>query len=168
MPLYCALARAILVRKLGESLLNRMIGVPVSTQRLRWSKSEVATGRFGVRSIPATDMAERLDVRLRADPKAEVRAVRSPRRRVRMDGGCAAARRGDPYLGFVEVTGAGMNHVVSIILTDLGPYAVFSRIRGEFFPKDPPTSTAVQVAGLLLNAKIEIDAIAFLPAGPAA
>jgi 2-iminobutanoate/2-iminopropanoate deaminase len=66
--------------------------------------------------------------------------------------------------------GAGMNHVVSIktYLTDLGPYAVFSRIRGEFFPKDPPTSTAVQVAGLLLNAKIEIDAVAFLPAGPAA
>ena len=66
--------------------------------------------------------------------------------------------------------GAGMNHVVSIktYLTDLGPYPVFSRIRGEFFPKDPPTSTAVQVAGLLLNAKIEIDAVAFLPAGPAA
>ena len=65
--------------------------------------------------------------------------------------------------------GAGMNHVVSIkaYLTDLGPYAVFSRIRGEFFPERPPTSTAVQVAGLLLNAKIEIDAIAFMPAGPA-
>ncbi len=65
---------------------------------------------------------------------------------------------------------AGMNHVVSIktYLTDLGPYAVFSRIRGEFFPKDPPTSTAVQVAGLLLNAKIEIDAVAFRPAGSAA
>jgi enamine deaminase RidA (YjgF/YER057c/UK114 family) len=45
---------------------------------------------------------------------------------------------------------------------------VFSRIRGEFFPKDPPTSTAVQVAGLLLNAKIEIDAVAFFPAGHAA
>ena len=66
--------------------------------------------------------------------------------------------------------GAGMNHVVSIktYLTDFGPYAVFSRIRGEFFPKDPPTSTAVQVAGLLLNAKIEIDAVAFLPNRPAA
>jgi 2-iminobutanoate/2-iminopropanoate deaminase len=66
--------------------------------------------------------------------------------------------------------GAGMNHVVSIktYLTDLGPYAVFSRIRGEFFPHDPPTSTAMQVAGLLLNAKIEIDAVAFLPADPAA
>jgi len=66
--------------------------------------------------------------------------------------------------------GAGMNHVVSIktYMTDLGPYAVFSRIRGEFFPNNPPTSTAVQVAGLLLNAKIEIDAIAFLPTGSAA
>ena len=66
--------------------------------------------------------------------------------------------------------GAGMNHVVSIktYLTDLGPYAVFSRIRGEFFPTDPPTSTAVQVAGLLLNATIEIDAVAFLPVDPAA
>jgi enamine deaminase RidA (YjgF/YER057c/UK114 family) len=57
--------------------------------------------------------------------------------------------------------GASMNHVVSIktYLTDLGPYTVFSRIRGEFFPQDPPTSTAVQVAALLLNAKIEIDAV---------
>ena len=65
--------------------------------------------------------------------------------------------------------GAEMSHVVSIkaYLTDLDPYAVFSRIRGEFFPKDPPTSTAVQVAGLLLNAKIEIDAVAFLPANAA-
>jgi enamine deaminase RidA (YjgF/YER057c/UK114 family) len=53
-------------------------------------------------------------------------------------------------------------------LLDLHFRPVFSRIRGEFFPKDPPTSTAVQVAGLLLNAKIEIDAVAFLPAGPAA
>jgi enamine deaminase RidA (YjgF/YER057c/UK114 family) len=52
-------------------------------------------------------------------------------------------------------------------LSDLNPHAVFSRIRVAFFPKDPPTSTAVQVAGLLLNAKIEIDAIAFLPAGGA-
>ncbi len=66
--------------------------------------------------------------------------------------------------------GAGMNNFVSIktYLTDLAPYAVFSRIRGEFFPKDPPTSTAVQVSGLLLNAKIEIDAVAFLPTGPGA
>jgi 2-iminobutanoate/2-iminopropanoate deaminase len=62
--------------------------------------------------------------------------------------------------------GADMRHVVSIktYLTDLGPYAVFSRVRGEVFPEHPPTSTAVQVAGLLLDARIEIDAVAFLPA----
>ena len=65
--------------------------------------------------------------------------------------------------------GAGMQDVVSIktYLVDLGPYADFSRIRGEFFPSKPPTSTAVQVAGLLQNAKIEIDAVAFVPAGSA-
>jgi enamine deaminase RidA (YjgF/YER057c/UK114 family) len=63
-----------------------------------------------------------------------------------------------------------MQHVVSIktYLTDLAPYAVFSRIRGESFPTNPPTSTAVQVAGLLLDSKIEIDAVAFLPAEAAA
>jgi 2-iminobutanoate/2-iminopropanoate deaminase len=61
--------------------------------------------------------------------------------------------------------GAGMEHVVNIrtFVTDLESYGVYSRIRGEVFPTNPPTSTAVQVAGLLLNAKIEIDAVAFLP-----
>jgi enamine deaminase RidA (YjgF/YER057c/UK114 family) len=72
--------------------------------------------------------------------------------------------------GSLSKLGNGMNHVVSIktYLTNLGPDGVFSRIRGEFFPKDPPTSTVVQVAGLFLNAKIAIDTIAFLPAGPSA
>jgi enamine deaminase RidA (YjgF/YER057c/UK114 family) len=65
---------------------------------------------------------------------------------------------------------AGMEHVVSIktYLTDLALYGVFSRVRGEIFPNNPPTSTAVQVAGLLLNATIEIDAVAFLPTSAAA
>ncbi len=45
--------------------------------------------------------------------------------------------------------GAGMNHVVSIktYLTDLGPYAVFSRIRGEFFPKDERSAHEHRRAG---------------------
>ena len=33
------------------------------------------------------------------------------------------------------------------------------------FPNNPPTSTAVQVAGLLLGARIEIDAVAFIAKG---
>jgi 2-iminobutanoate/2-iminopropanoate deaminase len=61
--------------------------------------------------------------------------------------------------------GTGLESVVNIktYLTDLEPYAQFSRVRGEVFPHNPPTSTAVQVAGLLLNARIEIDAVAFVP-----
>ena len=60
---------------------------------------------------------------------------------------------------------ADMDKIVSIkvYLTDLAPYAEFSKVRGEVFPHDPPTSTAVQVAGLLLGARIEIDAVAFIP-----
>jgi len=62
---------------------------------------------------------------------------------------------------------AEMDKIVSIkvYLTDLAPYAEFSKVRGEVFPHNPPTSTAVQVAGLLLGARIEIDAVAFIPKG---
>jgi 2-iminobutanoate/2-iminopropanoate deaminase len=62
---------------------------------------------------------------------------------------------------------AGMDKIVSIkvYLTDLAPYAEFSKVRGEVFPYNPPTSTAVQVAGLLLGARIEIDAVAFVAKG---
>ena len=60
---------------------------------------------------------------------------------------------------------ANLDKIVSIkvYLTDLAPYAEFSKVRGEVFPHNPPTSTAVQVAGLLLGARIEIDAVAFIP-----
>jgi 2-iminobutanoate/2-iminopropanoate deaminase len=60
--------------------------------------------------------------------------------------------------------GVGIDRIVNIktYLTDLAPYGDFSRVRGELFPANPPTSTAVQVAGLLLGARIEIDAIAFV------
>jgi len=59
---------------------------------------------------------------------------------------------------------ADMGKIVSIkvYLTDLAPYAEFSKVRGEVFPNNPPASTAVQVAGLLLGARIEIDAVAFI------
>src|ERR1700730_1930190 len=62
---------------------------------------------------------------------------------------------------------ADMDKIVSIkvYLTDLAPYAEFSKVRGEVFASNPPTSTAVQVAGLLLGARIEIDAVAFIAKG---
>lgn len=48
-------------------------------------------------------------------------------------------------------------------LTSLDDYAGYSAARKSVFGSDLPTSTAVQVAGLLLGATVEIDAVAFIP-----
>jgi len=47
-----------------------------------------------------------------------------------------------------------------VYLTDLALYAEF-----DVFPHNPPISSAVQVAGLLLEARIEMDAVAFIAKG---
>src|SRR6516162_5531327 len=62
---------------------------------------------------------------------------------------------------------ADMGNIVSIkvYLTDLAPIADLRATLAEVFPNSPPTSTAVQVAGLLLGARIEIDAVAFIAKG---
>jgi 2-iminobutanoate/2-iminopropanoate deaminase len=62
--------------------------------------------------------------------------------------------------------GANLSHVVkvTVYLTRLDDYAEFSRVRAERFGDSPPASAAVQVAGLLLGALIEIEAVAFVAA----
>lgn len=47
-------------------------------------------------------------------------------------------------------------------LTDLGAYATFAAVRAELFADAPPASTAVGVASLLLGARVEIEATAYL------
>ena len=42
-------------------------------------------------------------------------------------------------------------------------YGDYNRVRGERFGANLPASAAVQVAGLLRGALIEIDAVAFIP-----
>jgi len=66
----------------------------------------------------------------------------------------------------LDKMGAKLSDVVrmEVHITDLSLYGTFSKIRSEYFPKDPPTSTAVQVAGLLLGARIEIGGMAYIPA----
>jgi len=61
--------------------------------------------------------------------------------------------------------GAGLEHVVRITayLTDLTDYAAFSAARAERFGVNLPASSAVQVAGLLVGASVEVDAVAFVP-----
>jgi 2-iminobutanoate/2-iminopropanoate deaminase len=62
--------------------------------------------------------------------------------------------------------GASLRDIVRITtyLTSLDEYAEFSRVRGERLAGALPSSTAVQVAGLLTGALIEIEAVAFLDA----
>jgi 2-iminobutanoate/2-iminopropanoate deaminase len=62
----------------------------------------------------------------------------------------------------LERSGAGMNDVVRITpyLTDLADYPVYPKARGAAFAGAAPASATVQVAGLLVNARLEIDAIA--------
>ena len=65
----------------------------------------------------------------------------------------------------LRAAGGSLEHVVRITawLTRLDEYREYNRVRGERFGKHLPASAAVQVAGLLQGALIEIDAVAFIP-----
>jgi enamine deaminase RidA (YjgF/YER057c/UK114 family) len=45
----------------------------------------------------------------------------------------------------------------------LQDYTEYSHVRAQRFGKNLPASAAMQVAGLLQGASIEIDAVAFIP-----
>jgi 2-iminobutanoate/2-iminopropanoate deaminase len=65
----------------------------------------------------------------------------------------------------LEEAGADMSHVVKInaFVTSLDGYAEYAQARAERFGSELPASATVQVAGLLVGAHIEIDAVAFVP-----
>jgi enamine deaminase RidA (YjgF/YER057c/UK114 family) len=65
----------------------------------------------------------------------------------------------------LRAVGGSLEHVVRITawLTSLDQYGEYNRVRGERFGANLPASAAVQVAGLLRAALIEIDAVAFIP-----
>ncbi|MGD0452080.1 MAG: RidA family protein [Solirubrobacteraceae bacterium] len=61
--------------------------------------------------------------------------------------------------------GADLSHVVKInaFVTSLEEYPDYAAVRAERFGEQLPASATVQVAGLLVGAHIEIDAVAFVP-----
>jgi 2-iminobutanoate/2-iminopropanoate deaminase len=66
----------------------------------------------------------------------------------------------------VEAGGSKSDIVrITAYLTSLDDYAGYSAARKKVFGETLPASTAVQVAGLLLGAHVEIDAVAFVPKG---
>ena len=60
--------------------------------------------------------------------------------------------------------GASLRDVVkvTIYLKDLGNFNKVNKVYGEFFTNIPPARATVQVAGLPLDASIEIDCVAFV------
>ena len=69
--------------------------------------------------------------------------------------------------GVLRSVGAQMSDVVRItaFVTSFDAYADYAKVRSEVFGDKVPASATVQVAGLLVGAQIEIDAIAFVPDG---
>ncbi len=65
----------------------------------------------------------------------------------------------------LQAVGADLSHVVKInaFITNLDSYAEYAAVRAEVFGDLLPASATVQVAGLLVGAQIEIDAVAFVP-----
>jgi 2-iminobutanoate/2-iminopropanoate deaminase len=64
----------------------------------------------------------------------------------------------------LTAAGASMADVIKInaFITDLDSYPDYAKVRSEVFGDELPASATVQVAGLLVGAQIEIDAVAFV------
>ena len=61
--------------------------------------------------------------------------------------------------------GAELSDVIKITvyMTSFDDYAGFSEVRARRFGDNPPASAVVKVPGLMLDAAIEIEAVAFVP-----
>jgi enamine deaminase RidA (YjgF/YER057c/UK114 family) len=65
----------------------------------------------------------------------------------------------------LEKAGASMSDVVKITgyVTSTDHYPDYDVARGKAFDGNPPSSATVQVAGLVADARVEIEAVAFIP-----
>lgn len=65
----------------------------------------------------------------------------------------------------VERHGSSMDQVVkcTVFLADMEEWAAMNEVYIEFFPGRPPARSAVEVAGLALGARVEIECIARMP-----
>jgi 2-iminobutanoate/2-iminopropanoate deaminase len=65
----------------------------------------------------------------------------------------------------LENSGSSLAQVVKVnaYLADMADFAAFNEVYKEFFTADYPARTTIQAAGLPLNFKVEVEAIAVLP-----
>ena len=66
----------------------------------------------------------------------------------------------------LALAGCTMDDVIKtfVILTDASDFAAFNKVYGAYFPKDPPARTTLE-ANLMIDIKVEIEAVAYKPAG---
>lgn len=64
----------------------------------------------------------------------------------------------------LRLAGASLADVVKVTvwLADLEEFAAFNYVYRSYFPESPPARSTVQ-AGLMLGARVEIEAVAFRP-----
>jgi 2-iminobutanoate/2-iminopropanoate deaminase len=62
----------------------------------------------------------------------------------------------------LEAGNSCLKHVVktTVFLADMGEFAQMNSVYAEFFPDAPPSRSAVQVASLPLDGRVEIEAVA--------
>ena len=64
----------------------------------------------------------------------------------------------------LEAGGSSIDKVVktTVFLKDMGEFAAMNEVYGEFFKKDPPARSTIEVARLPKDARVEIEAVATL------
>ncbi len=62
----------------------------------------------------------------------------------------------------LTAAGSSFDKVVkcTVFLKDMGEFSAMNAVYGRYFTQNPPARSAVQVAALPLNARVEIEAIA--------
>ncbi len=65
----------------------------------------------------------------------------------------------------IEAAGADLTRVVktTVFLTDMNDFAALNEVYAQYFNKFLPARSTVQVAALPKNAKVEVEAIVYLP-----
>ncbi|MFH0908056.1 MAG: RidA family protein [bacterium] len=62
----------------------------------------------------------------------------------------------------LEAGGSGLDKVVktTVFLKDMSEFAAMNEVYGEFFTKEPPARSTIEVARLPKDARVEIEAVA--------
>lgn len=66
----------------------------------------------------------------------------------------------------LQAAGSDLDQVVkvTVFLQDMGEFGQMNEVYGRFFSQNPPARSAVEVAALPLGGRVEIEAVALLPA----